>query len=162
MAAGEHGHARAETSPLLQVSFTCGECGADSGSSLVCRGCIPKLSVFKRTKYKRAWHLAIVTAANCSCVDCGHSAPFDSGELCGDHIATVGSRPDLQFDVTNGRCVCLADHNKRHSQGLPKPQDKGVKRPKFKRPAVCSHPRCPIYAAGAGFGKPGKCWRHQR
>jgi len=142
-------------------AFACVECGKDSGDSLVCRDCIPNLSTHKRQKYRAAWHRIIVEGAGNACEDCGHSAEFNSGELCGDHVQTVGSRPDLQFDVTNGRSVCLPCHNKRHSQGLPAKKGEPEKRPKFKKQSVCTVLGCPIFAAGMGFKKPKNCWKHQ-
>lgn len=139
------------------MSFACDACGQDAGSSLVCRACLPHLSPGRREKIKRAWHRIVVERAGCSCESCGHSAPFDSGELCGDHIQTQGSRPDLVFDVTNGRCVCLPCHNRRHSAGIPKADPKPKKAQKL---PVCAVAGCPIFAAGAGK-RPKYCWRHQ-
>jgi hypothetical protein len=139
--------------------FSCNECGKDSGSSLVCRDCIPLLSAYQRGKYMKAWHRIVIEAAGNACVDCGRSATVESGELCGDHIQTKGSRPDLVFDVTNGRCVCLDCHNQRHSQGLPKPKGgKETKPVKFKKPPVCEVKGCPLFAGGK---KPNRCFRHQ-
>jgi hypothetical protein len=139
-------------------NLSCSECGADSGPSLVCNNCLPHLSQYRREKIKRSWHRIIVQRANCACEECGHSAPFDSGELCGDHIQTQGSRPDLVFDVTNGRCVCLGCHNKRHSKGLPK---KAAARPVVKKLPICAVQGCPILAIGDGWTKPKNCWKHQ-
>jgi hypothetical protein len=110
----------------------------------------------KRLTTMRAWHRIVVEMANNACVDCGHSAEFDSGELCGDHIATQGSQPDLVFDVTNGRCVCLRCHNERHSMGLPK-KCPAKERVKFKKPAICSVKGCLVFALGSGA-----CWKHQQ
>jgi len=96
----------------------CGECGQESGTSLVCRSCLRLLSDGKRKRYMRRWHEIVVESAGCRCVGCGKYSPFENGELCGDHIKTKGSRPDLVLDVTNGRCVCYACHVDRHTHGL--------------------------------------------
>ncbi len=44
----------------------------------------------------------------CACEECGFSAAIDEGKLTGDHIKTQGSRPDLRYDITNGRCTLPA------------------------------------------------------
>ncbi len=59
------------------------------------------------------WHKIVIARANNACEYCGHSAEADSGELCCDYIETQGSRPDLVFDIENGKCTCLPCHNKR-------------------------------------------------
>lgn len=38
--------------------------------------------------------------------------------LCGDHILTQGSHPELRLEVDNGRATCLPCHNKRHQKGF--------------------------------------------
>jgi hypothetical protein len=140
------------------VSFDCAECGRASGSSLLCRDCIPLLSIAKKRKYRAAWHRAIVTAANCTCCECGHSAPWESGELAGDHVRTQGSRPDLAFDLKNGRCVCLTCHNRRHAVGLPHPEK--PKRLTVQKLPICKVAGCPIFASGTGRRRE-RCWKHQ-
>lgn len=136
------------------MNFSCAQCGKDSGNSLVCRDCIPLLSESQRRKFMAAWHRIVVERAGNACEDCGYSAEFESGELCGDHIETKGSRPDLAFDVMNGKSTCLPCHNKRHSVGLSR-QRKGkpVERVKFKKPPLC--PKCRIRIAVPALG--GKC-----
>lgn len=141
------------------MSFCCAECGSESSSSLVCRQCMRRLSTGKRKKYLKAWHRIVVERANSACEQCGHSAPFDSGELCGDHIQTQGSRRDLVFDVTNGRCVCLPCHNKRHT-GEHSPKSAENRKRKVAKPPVCAVLGCPIYATGTG-SRPKNCWKHQ-
>jgi hypothetical protein len=136
------------------MEFSCAVCGKDSGTSLVCHACLKTLNPNKRLTIMRAWHRIVVERAGNACETCGHSAEFDSGELCGDHIQTQGSRPDLVFDVTNGRSTCLACHNKRHSHGLPK-KGKPVEKVKFKK-AVCNFPRCIFLPL-----QNGRCIRHQ-
>lgn len=142
------------------MQLTCVICEGDAGTSLVCGACRPYLKPGQKDRLRAAWHKAIVTAANCACVECGHSAPWESGELCGDHILTQGSRPDLVFDLTNGRCVCLPCHNRRHANGLPKKSADGTKPKKVLRLPICKAPGCPVYATGTG-GRPERCWKHQ-
>jgi hypothetical protein len=119
---------------------------------------MPRMNGNQKLKTMKTWHKIVVERANSACEECGHSAPFDSGELCGDHVQTQGARPDLRYDVTNGRCVCLPCHNKRHNRGLP------AKEPtvpsKVKKLMVCEIGSCPIYALGSGK-KPKRCWKHQ-
>jgi hypothetical protein len=96
--------------------IACQVCGVVTESLVICPDCKPNNN--QKLKAMRAWHRIVVERAGSTCEDCGHSASFESGELCGDHIETQGARPDLRFDVSNGRCVCLPCHNKRHSEGL--------------------------------------------
>lgn len=141
------------------MSFTCANCSADSGTSLVCRECIPILTTYQREKFMRTWHKIVVERDGCQCTYCGHSAPFDSGELCGDHIETRGSRPDLAFDVSNGRATCMTCHTHRHAGHLSPhktmrenrkaQEEKKEKAPKRKE-CKC-RPRCPLIPLDNGY-----------
>ena len=142
------------------MNFVCPECGKDSGTSLVCAECIPKLSGYKRDKLMKVMHKIIIERDGNECVFCGHSATTESGELCCNHNPTQASRPDLIFDVTLHECTCMACNGK-HSYTASKEAKKAVAKPKFKKPSVCAMMGCPIFAAGEGFKKPKTCWKHQ-
>jgi hypothetical protein len=139
------------------MTLTCAICSQDSGTSLVCPACRPHLNENQKLKLLRTWHRIVVERANCACEDCGHSAPFDSGELCGDHVETQGARPDLKYDVTNGVCRCLPCHNKRHTGELP-PKPLMTKEDPKKSPKklTCKAPRCHMLPARNGY-----CLLHQ-
>lgn len=139
------------------MTFTCAICGIDSGTSLVCQVCRPLLSDHQKAKLMRVWHRTVVELAHCACEDCGHSAPFDSGELGGDHIETRGARPDLTYDITNGRCRCVPCHNKRHTGELPpSPSMKSKADEKPPKKATCKYYQCPLMPLSSGY-----CVRHQ-
>ncbi|MFA7310206.1 MAG: hypothetical protein WC050_04870 [Candidatus Paceibacterota bacterium] len=139
------------------MQFSCAECGEDAGTSLVCRNCIPLLSDYKRDKYMRVWHKIIVERDGNECVYCGHSATWDSGELCGNHNPTKGSAPDKIFDVTLHECTCMTCNGK-HSYTASREAKQPV--PKVKKLPTCDFPGCPISAILTGK-KPKRCWKHQ-
>lgn len=68
------------------------------------------------------WHRVVCERAGYVCYRCGISYNFswcfnENGKnvyVCGDHIKTQGSRPDLRLETDNGRCVCFKCHEKRH------------------------------------------------
>ena len=71
----------------------------------------------------KKWHQEVCERDNYTCYKChkyfGYDCYFDENGrnlyVCGDHIKTQGSRPDLRHDIDNGRCVCKSCHNDRHS-----------------------------------------------
>lgn len=133
------------------MTLSCSECGQDSGTSLVCPACLPLLSAHRREKLLRTWHRLIVERDGNTCAYCGLSAEWDSGELCGNHKHTQGSRPDLVFDLENGECVCRPC-NQKFSYTAPKE----VKlRKKVRKPRFCSVLGCKLSAIDKG-----RCWKH--
>tara|TARA_R100000656_G_C3952123_1_gene128634 strand:+ start:594 stop:830 length:237 start_codon:yes stop_codon:yes gene_type:complete len=68
------------------------------------------------------WHKAVIERDNYICYVCkkyfGYSGYFNEAGVnqyvCGDHIKTKGARPELKYDVDNGRCVCFKCHELRH------------------------------------------------
>ena len=146
--------------PAIQhLDFSCAVCGVASGSSLVCPACRPHLSDHQKQKLLRTWHRFIVERAGNQCEDCGHSATFDSGELCGDHVETQGARPDLKYDVSNGVCRCQHCHTKRHTGEIspqPSMKRKTDDQPKKVKKAMCKVTRCLLLPLSNGY-----CIRHQ-
>jgi hypothetical protein len=144
------------------MQFTCPVCEKDSGTSLVHPRCVKFLNDNQKIVLKKLWHKIVIESAGCSCEECGLSAAVDEGKLTGDHIKTQGSRPDLRYDVTNGRCVCLACHNKRHTGEIKRPkgaEGDHTKVRKVKKSAICDVKGCPIFASCSGR-KPQRCWKH--
>lgn len=140
--------------------LACAICGKDSGNSLVCPECMPLMNDNQKRTVMRLWHKTIVLNANSQCEYCGHSAEFESGELCGDHIETQGARPDLRYDITNGKCTCMDCHNKRHAGNISPhstmKENKEKQARKHKKP-TCKVDRCRMFPSPNGL-----CARHQK
>lgn len=74
----------------------------------------------------KEWHKAVCERDDYTCTFCKkyYNFPMYFNEeginqyVCGDHIKTKGSHPELRLDVSNGRCVCLECHNKRHDGNI--------------------------------------------
>lgn len=98
--------------------LTCPFCKGESGTSLVCEQCRHGLNPYQKHCLDVLWHKTIVEAAGFRCSYCNRYYPPDSGMLCGDHIIPKGSRPDLRWDITNGRSTCNECHGLRHSGSL--------------------------------------------
>jgi hypothetical protein len=127
------------------MNLSCAICTQDAGTSLVCPPCFKFIKPGTYDRLMKVWHKIIIDGANNTCEYCGTSHEADSGELAGDHIQTKGSRPDLVFDVTNGKCTCLPCHNKRHDGNIS--PTRVVKRTKPDR-KLCS--KCRLHLAGNG------------
>ncbi len=142
------------------MQLTCPVCEKDSGTSLVHPRCVKFLNDNQKLTLKKLWHRLVIERAGCACEECGFSAAIDEGKLTGDHIKTQGSRPDLRYDITNGRCLCLPCHNKRHTGEIKPTKTEGdrTKVAKVKKLAICEVKGCPIFAGGGK--KPGRCWKH--
>lgn len=88
------------------------DCGAESGDNLVCDFCrqnVLRAGVSKKIMIE--WHNIICEEYSigdmCLCFHCGVLYPRN--EVCGDHFPyTKGARPDLRFNVKNGRCCCAS------------------------------------------------------
>jgi len=59
----------------------------------------------------KEWHRKVCKEGYCKI--CGKMLPENM--LCGHHLKSKGSRPDLKFDVSNGICVCAQCHLKVHN-----------------------------------------------
>ena len=99
--------------------MTCKKCGVVTESKVVCDDCRPHLNQHEREKFMRGWHAMIVERDGNACVHCGHSASWESGELCGNHKITQGARADLKYDLNNGECVCMICNGKHADRKLP-------------------------------------------
>jgi 5-methylcytosine-specific restriction endonuclease McrA len=56
----------------------------------------------------REWRSAVFQRDNYTCQECGQVG----GRLNADHIKPYGEYPELRFDVSNGRTLCVACHRK--------------------------------------------------
>ena len=56
----------------------------------------------------REWRLAVFTRDGFTCQGCGQVG----GRLNADHIQPYGQFPELRFDLSNGRTLCLECHRK--------------------------------------------------
>lgn len=96
----------------------CLNCNIESGTKVLCSWC-QKTTKKNSSLFRRAtilWHELVV--GDCSqCSYCQKVLPYDM--LCGDHVLTKASRPDLRFDITNGRITCMScnDSNNKYKKG---------------------------------------------
>lgn len=146
----------------------CQCCGKDSGTKIVCDECFSTLTKSQREKMDHVFQLTLIEIFDNTCVDCGHSAETDSGELCADHLQTKNADPLSRYDLAAAVCRCAACHEGRHRGTVKRvpakskmPRQTQEKQAKHKRPVVCSMKGCPIWAAGQGHKRPDKCWKHQ-
>lgn len=133
--------------------MNCYCCGTETGSKVVCDACRPKLSTGKHVKMRRIWHQLVCERDHNTCVYCEYSPPngFHSGEICGNHKETQGSRPDLVFDVTNGECTCKPC-NQQFSFSAPTERKKAMlNRKPSKRPKCKCRPQCPLLPGPNGY-----------
>lgn len=121
------------------MTFNCSECGQDSGSSLVCRTCIPHLSRNRFEKIMRTWHKLVVVRDGCMCVHCGYSAEWESGKLCGNHKQTRNVAPHLVFDIDNGECCCMPCNNKFSYSASKEAKQEVVRKQKVKQNLCPKH-----------------------
>lgn len=66
-------------------------------------------------KYQK-WALAIKERDNYTCQLCGYKGKY----MHADHIKTFAKYPELRFDMSNGRTLCIPCHKKTDSYGLIK------------------------------------------
>jgi len=74
-------------------------------------GLTTKSQIIRRSREYRVWRTAVYERDNYTCVLCG--AKCGDGKkiiLNADHIKPFHSFPDLRFDVSNGRTLCVPCH----------------------------------------------------
>ena len=89
--------------------YDCQNCSEPSGYSLVCDNCRPKLSISQSKRIMNIWHGLIRLKGEVDgAYQCFHCEEIkEEHQICGDHFPyTKGSRPDLKFDIRNGRPSC--------------------------------------------------------
>ena len=62
---------------------------------------------------EREWRLAVFVRDNYVCLECGARG----GKLSADHIEPWWKRPDLRFELSNGRTLCRDCHRKTPTYG---------------------------------------------
>jgi hypothetical protein len=65
---------------------------------------------------RKEWHQAIREKFNNACQGCGRWFPDEM--LCGHHVESRGSRPDLELDPENGVALCFECHAAVHGGRL--------------------------------------------
>ena len=105
-------------------------------------------------KINRIYHAMVIEMYGNACVDCGHSAETDSGELCADHIEQKRTHPESRYDLAAGICRCFDCHTKRHAGAVSRfpspskmPKETQEKQKKAKKPTICKTQGCPIFAS---------------
>src|ERR1044071_5338615 len=79
------------------------------------RGGITKEHQVIRTSLKyRIWRNSVFKRDNYTCVLCGNN---DSGTLNADHIKQFAYHPELRFEISNGRTLCVDCHKKTPNYG---------------------------------------------
>lgn len=147
---------------------TCLQCAKDSGTKIVCDDCASGFTKSQRDRMDHTFQLMVIELFDRSCVNCGHSAEPESGELCADHLQTKGSDPLSRYDLASAVCRCAKCHNDRHDANIPVvpdakklPKQTQVKQEKHKKPPVCKIQGCVILAMGKEWKKPEFCFKHQ-
>lgn len=67
----------------------------------------------KNQKKLKEWHKEVCERADWHCETCGRWG--DKQTLCGHHIKSQGSHPELRYDIDNGKCTCAFCHLKIHN-----------------------------------------------
>lgn len=66
----------------------------------------------------KAWRLAVLNRDGWVCQFCARPCG-SKGEAHADHIVPVTVRPDLRYEVNNGRCLCISCHSRRTNLHSP-------------------------------------------
>lgn len=75
------------------------------------KGGITKLTQRGRgTKIYKEWKWAVIKRDKC-CVWCGSTEKLEA-----DHIKRWSTHPELRYEITNGRTLCMKCHNKTRSK----------------------------------------------
>lgn len=64
----------------------------------------------------RAWRDAVYARDGWKCIACGKHC--QKGNITADHIVPWSERPELRYEVSNGRTLCRPCHAVRHGLGL--------------------------------------------
>lgn len=60
----------------------------------------------------RLWRESVFERDNWKCVIC-----YMGGKICADHVKAYSQYPDLRYEISNGRTLCLACHTKTENYG---------------------------------------------
>jgi hypothetical protein len=146
----------------------CLGCGKDTDTKILCEECRLGLTRSQIQKFDKIFQRMIIELFGNECVDCGHGASSDSGELCGAHLEGKGAEPSSRYDLASAVCRCMKCHTDEHKANIPKvpakeklPKETQVKQDKVKKLAPCRAAGCPINSMGKGWKKPDFCFKHQ-
>lgn len=103
---------------LVMPEEACMICFEFSGTKIICDGCRKTGLKKNRSKWDRAYQERVCADALYFCRNCFINFANNTQYVCADHILTKGSRPDLRYDLSNGRCLCWKCHSLRHSLGI--------------------------------------------
>lgn len=73
----------------------------------------PELDLLRHSAAYREWRTAVFERDDYTCQECGDRG----GELNADHIKTFAHHPDLRFELSNGRTLCVPCHRKTDTYG---------------------------------------------
>jgi 5-methylcytosine-specific restriction endonuclease McrA len=82
-----------------------------------------RVDVDRQKRYERIrhsveyklWRESVFKRDNYTCVECGDKK---GGNLEADHIKPFAAYPELRFDITNGRTLCVSCHRKTPTWGI--------------------------------------------
>lgn len=77
-------------------------------------GITPEHTMIRTSPEYKQWRQAVYERDNYTCVLCGDTR---GGNLNADHILPFADFPDQRFDVSNGRTLCEACHQKQPTNG---------------------------------------------
>lgn len=98
--------------PIGLNDLRCCVCAEKSYPNILCKLCrknFKKLTKDKQRRIWNVWHRIVCEKGRVGdkyiCSYC--KKPFDKDSICGDHVLTKGSRPDLKFSILNGVPCCM-------------------------------------------------------
>ena len=71
-------------------------------------GITPRNQKIRASDEYKTWRSSVFNRDNFTCVQCGQRG----GPLNADHIMPFSTHPDLRFEVSNGRTLCVPCHRK--------------------------------------------------
>lgn len=75
-------------------------------------GVTPENQRQRKSGLYAAWRVAVFRRDSFTCRDCGHN----SGRLHAHHVKPWADHPELRFDISNGRTLCVACHSVIHKR----------------------------------------------
>jgi len=79
-------------------------------------GDLEKMKCTQNGSERQAWTQAVLRSDNYTCQACGARKSV-AGRLNADHILPWSEFPELRFDVSNGRTLCVPCHKKTPTYG---------------------------------------------
>lgn len=76
-------------------------------------GVTPIYKKIRKSPEYIAWRTSVFERDNYTCIWCGQNGK----ELNADHIKSFAHYPELRFDISNGRTLCVTCHKKTDTYG---------------------------------------------